>query len=284
MYRDAPLTGAACYKHASAPMAAQCESCERALCDPCIVYEVSSPHCIDCAKKARRRRSLVAAAKIAGGLALLAGGVVFVATRPSASISTFVESSDLMRLHNKVRAERCDKRATLEYEDALIAADEPREALRDSDAYFGKCGEWYRLRWVRYSAHEHLSEHDAAAAEASKLMEHDPADHDYPWWRGMAYEEMGRLDEAMRDYRRALEIEPALDRIPFNLSSLLEQKGKFCEARQPIQQFVKYHPAFADAPNVVDRLERLRILGHCDGVINVRDVPRMTTDDGVKTR
>jgi Flp pilus assembly protein TadD len=79
----------------------------------------------------------------------------------------------------------------------------------------------------------------------------------------MAYEEMGRTDDAVRDYRSALAIEPALDRIPFNLSSLLEQKGKFCEARQPILQFVKYHPAFSDAPNVVDRLERLRILGHC---------------------
>jgi tetratricopeptide (TPR) repeat protein len=262
MYRDAPLTGAACYKHSSAPMSAQCENCERALCDPCVVYWVSSPHCIDCARKARRRRSLIAAAQIGGVLALVAAGVVFVSTRPAA-IAPLVESPNLMQMHNKVRTERCDKQATLEYEEALIAADEPRRALEDSDAYLAKCGEWYRLRWVRYSAHEHLSEHDAAAAEAGKLMAHDPTDHDYPWWRGMAYEGMGRIDDAMRDYRRALEIQPALDRIPFNLSTLLEQKGQFCEARQPIQQFVKYHPAFAGAPNVVDRLERLRILGHC---------------------
>jgi len=263
MYRDAPLSGAACYKHASAPMAAQCESCERALCDPCVVYWISSPHCIDCAKKARRRRSLVAAAKIAGVLAVVAGGVVFVSTRPSPPIPTFVESSELMRLHNKVRAERCEKRATLAYEEALLAADDLRAALADADAYFAKCGDWYRLRWVTYSAHEHLGEHDKAAAEASKLMAHDPSDHDYPWWRGMAYEEMGRLDDAIADYRRALAIEPALDRIPFNLATLLEQKQQFCEARQPILQFVRHHPAYAGASNVVDRLERLRILGHC---------------------
>src|SRR5947209_13951886 len=81
MYRDAPLPGAPCYKHASAPMAAQCERCERALCDPCIVYFLSSPHCIDCARAGRRRRSLVASAKIGGVLAAIAGAVLFVATR-----------------------------------------------------------------------------------------------------------------------------------------------------------------------------------------------------------
>jgi len=264
MYRDAPLTGAVCYKHASAAMAAQCERCERALCDPCIVYYVSSPHCIDCARKARRRRSLVAAAKIAGVLALVAGGIVFVATRPRRLDVITVENANLMQLHNKVNAERCDKQATLDYEEALMADGAARRALVDSDAYFAKCGDWYRLRWVTYSAHQQLGEHQAAAQEATKLMAHDPNDHDYPWWRGMAFEEMGRLDDAIRDYRQALTIEPALDRIPFNLATLLEQKGQFCDARQPILQFVRFHAEYARAPNVVDRLERLRILGHCN--------------------
>jgi tetratricopeptide (TPR) repeat protein len=263
MYRDAPLSGAACYKHASAAMTAQCERCERALCDPCIVYWISSPHCIDCARKARRTRSIVAAAKIAGVLALVAGGVVFVSTRPHVLEVATVETADLMHLHNKVKAERCDKQATLDYDEALMASGAARRALVDSEEYFAKCGDWYRLRWVTYSAHQQLGEHQAAADEASKLMKHDPQDHDYPWWRAMAFQEMGHLDDAIRDYRAALAIEPALDRIPFNLSSLLEQKGQFCDARQPILQFVRFHPEFARAPNVVDRLERLRILGHC---------------------
>jgi tetratricopeptide (TPR) repeat protein len=262
MYRDAPLVGAPCYKHASAPMAAQCERCERALCDPCVVYYISSPHCIDCARAARRRRSLGAAAKIAGVLAAVAGGVVFVATRPR-SFDYGQQSARIMQLHNKVDAERCDKRATLDYDEALVAADDLRGALADTDAYFAKCGDWYRLRWVTYSAHEHLGEHAAAAAEATKLIAHDPYDHDYPWWRGVAYEQMGKLDEAIRDYRRTIDLSPEIDRIPFNLASVLEQKGQFCAARQPILKFVEYHPEFAHAPNVIDRLDRLRILGHC---------------------
>lgn len=262
MYRDAPLSGAACYKHASAAMTAQCERCERALCDPCIVYWVSSPHCIDCARKARRQRSLVAAAKIAGVLALVVGGVVFVSTRPSAQ--RLVEPPNLVRLHNNVIGERCDRRTTLQYEEALLDEGQPRKALDDAAEFFGKCGDWYRLRWITYSAHERLGEHQAAADEASKLMAHDPMDHDYPWWRGMALEEMGQPDAALRDYRQALAIQPALDRIPFNVSALLEQKGQFCEARQPILQFVKYHPVEGHHPNVVERLDRLRILGHCN--------------------
>jgi tetratricopeptide (TPR) repeat protein len=262
MYRDAPLPGAPCYKHGSAPKAAQCERCERALCDPCIVYWISSPHCIDCARRARRRRAVGAAAKIAAVLAVVAGGIVFVATRPR-TVDYGGDGALVVQLHNKVAANRCDKRATLELDEALLAAGDPRGTLTDSDAYFAKCGDWYRLRWATYSAYEHLGDHAAAVGEASKLIAHDPEDHDYPWWRGMAYEEMGRLDDAIADYRRSLALSPDLDRIPFNLASALEQKGQFCAAREPIRQFVAFHAAFADHPNVRDRLERLRILGHC---------------------
>jgi Flp pilus assembly protein TadD len=262
MYRDAPLTGASCYKHAAAPMAAQCERCDRALCDPCIVYDLSAPHCIDCARKARKRRSLTAAAKIGGVLALVAGGAAFVATRPS-PLERGLGGPHIVQLHNRVTTERCDKQATLAYDEALMAAGDAHSALADADRYFAKCGDWYRLRWVTYGAHEALGEHAAAVEEATRLIAHDETDHDYRWWRALAYEEMGRSDDAIRDYQYALALEPGLDRIPFNLSSLLEQKGQFCPARAPIEQFVRFHPEFARSPNVADRLTRLRVLGHC---------------------
>ena len=262
MYRDAPLPGAPCYKHASAPMAAQCERCERALCDPCIVYDLSSPHCIDCARRARRLRAIGAGAKIAGVVAAIAGGIVFVATR-SASLDDGVTHVHIVQLHNKVLTERCDRQATLDYDESLVGAGDSRGALADAAEYFARCGDWYRLRWVTYSAHEHLGEHAAAVAEATRLIAHDPEDHDYPWWRGVAYEEMGKLDEAIADYRRTLTLSPGIDRIPFNLSNALERQGDFCAARAPILQFVQYHPDFAEHPAIRDRLERLRILGRC---------------------
>jgi tetratricopeptide (TPR) repeat protein len=262
MYRDAPQPAASCYKHASAAMATQCERCARALCEPCTVFFVSSPHCIDCARRARRRQALAAVAKVGVIVGLLAAAIIFVVTRVPA-FDYGAETPQIMRLRARVEAERCSQRATLEYDEALVAAGDLRGALADTDAYFTRCGDWYRLRWVTYGAYEHLGQHAAAVSEATKLIAHNPDDKDYPWWRGLAYEEMGRLDEAIRDYRRTLELAPDIDRIPFNLASVLEQKGQHCAARAPILQFIAFHPDFAQHPDVKERLERLRILGHC---------------------
>lgn len=256
MYRDAPPTGPACYKHAAAPAAAQCERCERTLCEPCIVYDLARAHCIDCAKRARRRRRLGAAVRLGGASALFAAGIVYVVTRPV----PFDYGADGLRiagLRDKALAERCDKRATLAYDEAMTNAGDHRGALADSDAYFARCGDWYRLRWVRYAAHERLSEHAAAVAEATRLIAHDPGDHDYYWWRGLAYEEMGRDDDAIADYRKTMELLPSADGIPFNLANLLERKGRLCEARDAIAQFVGYHAELAGRPDIASRLERL---------------------------
>ena len=272
MYRDAPLPGAPCYKHASAPMTAQCERCERALCDPCIVYWISAPHCIDCARKARRRRAISASAKIGGVLTAIAGAALFLATRPH-PFDYGVEGPHIVQLHHLVESERCDAQATLQYDEALVAAGDLRGALGDTDAYFATCGDWYRLRWVTYSAYERLGQHAAAAAEATKLIAHDPEDHNYPWWRGIAYEQMGKLDEAIRDYRRTIWLSPSIDRIPFNLANVLERKGDFCAARDTLRRFVGQHPELAERPELTERLGRLRILGHCSDDLPPPEAP-----------
>jgi tetratricopeptide (TPR) repeat protein len=262
MYRDTPFAGPACYKHASAPAAASCDRCRRELCEPCIVYDVSLAHCIDCAQRRRRGRALGAAAKIGAVVAVLGGGIAWMALRPR-PFDYGADAQRIAQLHNKVVGQRCDKAATLEYEEAILRAGNYRGALSDSDAFFAACGDWYRLRWVRYGAHEHLDEHAKAADEATKLMAHDPEDHDYPWWRGLAYEEMGRVDDAIADYKKTLTLLPSADRIPFNLANLLEQKGQFCAAREPILKFLQHYPEYATRPKIAAQLDRLRILGHC---------------------
>jgi tetratricopeptide (TPR) repeat protein len=262
MYRDAPLTGPPCYKHAAAPAAAQCLLCERTLCDPCIVYDLSAAHCIDCARRARRRRALVAVAKIGGVLGAIGAGVAFLALRPQ-PFDYGAQKSRIAELQRKVSAERCDKRSTLAYEEAVLEADDARAAIVDSDEYFARCGDWYRLRWVRYGARERLSEHAGAIDEATRLIAHDPEDHDYYWWRAVAYEALGKDDAAVADYRMTMKLLPSADRIPFNLAGVLERHEHFCEAREPILQFVHYHPEFAQRPRIVEQLDRLRLLGHC---------------------
>ena len=240
------------------------QRCTRALCDPCIVYDLSSPHCIDCARVgAAAARDSAPPTKIAGVLAAVAGGIVFVATRPH-PFDYGADSEHIMRLHNNVQAERCSQRATLEYDEALVAAGDARGALADTEAYFGE------MRRLVSAALGHLWRARAPRRARSGVGRGEPAHcsttRRTTTTRGgarIAYEEMGRLDDAIADYRRALTLTPGLDRIPFNLANLLEQKGQFCAARQPILQFVHYHPEFAHQPNVIDRLDRLRILGHC---------------------
>lgn len=262
MYRDAPLTGPPCYKHAAAPAAAHCLLCERTLCDPCIVFDLSAAHCIDCARRARRRRSAVAVAKSGGVLGAVALGVGLLLLRPQ-PFDYGSQSERIARLKSRVAEDRCDKRATLDYEEAVLAADDARGSIADSDEYLARCGDWYRLRWVRYGARERLGEHAAAVDEATRLIAHDPDDHDYYWWRAVAYEALGQDDAAIADYRQTIKLLPGADRIPFNLASVLERHERFCEAREPILQFVRYHPEFAERPRVVEQLDRLRVLGHC---------------------
>ena len=189
--------------------------------------------------------------------------MLFLATRPQ-TFDSGGESPQIVHLHNKVAAERCDKKATLEYDEALVAADNARGALADTADYFMQVrrlvspalGDLFRAT----SGSATTAPPSARRLEAHRARSARPR---LLWWRGIAYEELGRLDDAITDYRRALALTPELDRIPFNLSTLLEQKAQFCPAREPILQFVRFHPEFASAPNVVDRLTRLRILGHC---------------------
>ena len=256
MYRDAPPTGPVCYKHAAATAAAQCDRCGRPLCDPCLLYDAARAHCVDCARRARRRRAVSAAIGIGAAVALVAGGAVFALTRPQ----PFDYGANALRiaaLRHDALAERCDQAATLKYDEALVQVGDHRGALADSDAFFARCGDWYRLRWVRYSAREQLGDHAAAVDEASRLVAHDPDDHDYHWWRGLAYEELGRDDAAIADYEKTLQLLPSADGIPFNLARLLERKGRFCEARDAIRQFLAYHPDLADAPRIRAQLDRV---------------------------
>jgi tetratricopeptide (TPR) repeat protein len=262
MYRDQPFTGPACAKHGNAPAAGTCHRCGQEICEVCLVYDLARAHCLPCAKRAQRGRRLRGAA-VVGVLALVAGSViVYVVTRPR-SFDYGVRTADVAALREKVAAERCDKKLTLKLDETLLAAGDARGALADTDEYFARCGDWYRLRWTRYTAREQLSEHALAVEEATKLIEHNPEDHDYRWWRGFAYESMNKLDEAVADYRTALAITPELTGIPFNLARVLERQGKNCEAAQAIGQLLQYHPDKKTDEHVQAQLIRLNTAGHC---------------------
>ena len=167
----------------------------------------------------------------------------------------------LEALRASLAKEPCDRNKIVELGEGLMQAGEPREAIDRSTSFFGKCGEYPRLRWVTYAAHQRLGEWEPAVADASKLIESEPESKDYWWWRGIVYEKHGELEKAASDYRQSMLIEPAITNIPINLADVYERLGRPCEAIQPLEQLVHEHPK--QAGQVDARIRRLSELPAC---------------------
>jgi len=253
--------GASCYRHAAAQGNAVCDRCLQPICDLCVVYVREATHCPICAQKVRRNRTVGRVVAVLALAALATAAFFYVRAMP-VRFDYGINSVAVSQARAKIEAERCDRGATITYEDLLLASGDARGALADVDAFVKKCGDWYRVHWIAYAAHHRLSESAAALAEATKLIEHAPGDKDYRWWRGVVYEEMGRDTEAIADFEEAIRLEPEITNIPFNLADILERQGQHCEAKQVIQAFLDHHPDGADA-SVLARLAHLTNIGHC---------------------
>ena len=227
------------------------------ICDLCFVYVGSVAHCFPCAKVVRRNAALGRWAKAALALALVAAAIGF-AMFHEGPFDYGQHRAAVMKAREKIVAERCDRSATIEYEEALLRSGDNRGTLADVDGFIAKCGDWYRVHWTAYTAHQRLSEHLAAVTEAGKLVDHRPDDADYRWWRGLAYEEGGQIDQAILDYRMSIQLNPRITNIPFNLADLLERQGKRCESLAVVEAYVAEYPRESDDQALVARLKRLR--------------------------
>lgn len=262
-YRDSkPAADVTCHKHASATATATCARCEKAICDICLGYAGALPHCYPCGKVARRNAALARLLPLVLlVVAIVAAGIYALTRTPPYDYGEYTAGVTLLR--GKVKAERCDKEATIDLGDALLAAGDHRGAIADVDAYIKKCGDWYRVHWIAYTAHKRLSEHDLAIAEADKLIAHRPEDADYRWWRGIEHEEAGHDALAIADYTETMRLNPRATGIPFNLASLLEKQGKRCDALLVVQNFLIHHPDATSDPGVQARVLRLRTGAPC---------------------
>jgi tetratricopeptide (TPR) repeat protein len=248
-----------CYRHSAAQATESCARCLQAICDICVGFENTQPHCPPCAKKVRARRALGRAMTAALGLAVAAatlGGVVWLVSRER-SFDYGIHTGEVHALTGQLAAEPCDRPVALALTETMLRAGDYRGVLGRIATFGQKCGEWPRLLWVSYSAHERLSEHDAAIVDATRLIALSPDDKDFWWWRAIAQEEKGELDAAVAGYRRSLELEPRMTGIPFNLANLLERQGRYCEAMAPLNDFLRYHPDVSDRVSVETRLDRL---------------------------
>jgi aspartyl protease family protein len=258
-YRGGDRSRPPCYRHAAADASETCAGCLQPICEICVLFESTQPHCPVCAQKVRRlrklRRGLAGALVALVGLAFV-GAVGYVVTRDK-PFDYGIRTIKVSALNEQLEREPCDRTHTVELTETMVAAGDYRGALTRARAFALKCGPYDRLLWVTYTAHQRLSEYDAAVADASKLIASHPDDKDFWWWRGIVYEERGELERAAADYRHALEVEPRLTGVPFNLANVLERLDRPCEAKVPVEQYLHLHPELTDPERAQRRLDRL---------------------------
>jgi tetratricopeptide (TPR) repeat protein len=256
---------------------ASCAACLKAICDICVVYRKTLPHCPSCVRRARRVQTLIGASLATLVIAGIAAGGLYLALRKP-PFDYGKHATKVKELKAKLADEPCHRPNARAYADALLDAGDSRGLLAFVDGFITRCGDWHRLRWFNYSAHKQLSDFAGAAADATRLIEDHPEDQDFWWWRGQAWQQLGKHDDAIADFRQSHVLMPRANYIPFDLSALLEKQGRPCEAITPVEIYLNHHQDHRESPLVVERLERLT--GLCptfygQGVTSVR-----VSDDG----
>lgn len=242
-----------------------CARCLKPTCNACSVYVGSQDVCTGCVGAVRRAKSIrtavigvvIVAAVAVGGLALLTRNRLPATTNAKASFDYGSHAADVSRLRTRLAETPCDRRLIVDYGEVLLRSGDNRGAIAACDGFFAHCGQYPRLRWVKFSAHQYLSEWDLAVAEATTLIDADPFDKDYWWWRGQSYAEQGKLEEAARDYQQAISLEPRLKSIPFNLIQVYRKLNRPCDGLHTLERYLDTYPAHRREPNVQRLLEEL---------------------------
>ena len=247
-----------CYRHPGVAGTNTCGVCLQPVCDTCLGWVKLEPACPVCARKKRRRASALTAGVVLAALFLCGGAglAAFLVYEPAFEYGQ--HAPKVLSLSARLEDEPCDREAIVQLGETLVRARDYRGALRRTDDWLAECGDYSRLRWVRYSAYKFRGDLDGAIREATRLIEEDPDDKDFWWWRGLMYEQQKEYAKAIADYEKSIEIQPALSNIPFNLSSMYERMGRPCEAIRPVEQFLVYHPESLGTADVKHRLTRLR--------------------------
>jgi len=249
-----------CGRHPGTRATATCERCLLAICEICTSVSFDGTVCVRCVRSRRRARER-RLAFVCAGLVVAAAASPFVyraitapagGARPGpgtvAKAASVVErpapamTGKTGELSAALDKEPCDRQKIVQLCDALLRDGEPRYCLTRSEAFFTRCGDFWRLRWLTYEAHKRLSEWDPAIAEVTRLITQFPDDHDYLSWRGIAYEERGDAAHAVADYEQAIAIEPQLADVPFNLADGYRKLGRPCDGIFPLEQLSFYHP------------------------------------------
>ncbi len=265
------MTDTTCHYHRGELATDLCTRCNKPLCADCVRFENHQLVCPECAhgsERSRNARIFVAAVLV---VAAAVGVVLFLRSRPAPKpkmrpappFDYGIYTAAVEKQRRLLEREPCNRQVILEHAETLAKAGDFRGVIDRGNQFFAACGDHSLLRWKTYYAHEQLSEWDGAIADATRLIEETPDDHDFWWWRGEAYEHAGKLEQAAEDYQQALLITPELEDTPFRLAAVLDKLGRPCAALEPLEQYAYFHPDAHEDSSFTHQLSRLREQGSC---------------------
>lgn len=272
-----------CSRHPETRATATCERCLSAICEVCSSVSADGTRCVRCVRHQRRARERrltfactgVVVVAVASPLVYRAINAPAGEPKPGASRvekaappvdkAAPVARGKTGELSAALDKEPCDRQKIVELCESLLRDGEPRNCLTRSEAFFTRCGEYWRLRWLTYASHQRLSEWDPAIADVTRLVTQFPDDYNYLVWRGLVYVDKGDTPHAITDYEQAIAIEPRLADVPFNLADAYRMLGRPCDGIFPLEQLSFYNPERAgnarrrlrelyDDPSCSDRL------------------------------
>lgn len=272
-----------CVNHPAIEADKVCFECLKPLCDRCAHPMGANVTCRACLQKTDHTAGMKLVLIVAILVVVLGVGIAAAVwfwgprnpeAEEKAGFDYGTNTALVKELEGYLVEKPCDRAKTHMLVETVLESGDYQGVVERSEAFFEHCGEFSELLWLTYAAHKHLEEWEAAVADAGKLIEDDPTDHDFRWWRGIVYEQMGELDKAAADYEAALQLTPGLDGIPFNLADIYEKQGRYCEAVVPLESFLTHNPDvdWDTADSIRERSEALRELGQCPAPLPVEPI------------
>lgn len=261
-----------CAHHPKMTAEERCDRCDTPICSLCSTYDGLLVVCPECERRARRRRFALWGAVIVAISVALGGGVFY-------AYSSYQEHLERERiaemfgkdgyfelvadLESRLDEEPCERRIMKELAETYMRVHKYEKAVARSHEFLAECPAYPRLRWLTYEANKKMERYDAAADEATALVEQYPNDKDFRWWRGFVYEKKGDWQSAARDYRQAIALVPQLTSIPFNLANVYREMGEPCRGLFPLEQTLFHHQDAVNAGEIRRRIDGLYAEGGC---------------------
>src|SRR5215831_1111443 len=196
------------------------------------------------------------------------GDLAAVMERLSLKLPANVSGSDPVRQFlDQLNRERCDQQAIADLGKALENAGYRREASTALVRYSETCGGHPRSLRSAVTILLRLSDYEAAATVASKVIELEPFVSAGYLQRALAHERSGSLQKAIDDYTTAIEMFGDKQKIPsasyFGLARSYDKLGQPCDAVLPIETWVSLNPAQNDSTQTQAMIATYRSKGKC---------------------